>query len=60
MFLIFAEINMPIDKSWMNLPIKSCTEYFNGVQNFLEYAFHHVKDEDMKINCPCVECCNRY
>ena len=58
MFLNFVEISMPIDKSWMILSTRSCIEYFNGMENFLEYAFHHVKDEDMKINCPYVDCCN--
>ena len=59
-FFNFVEINIPIDKSWMNLSTRSCIEYFNGVESFLEYVFHHVKDEDTKINCPCVDYCNRY
>ena len=60
MFLYFVEISMPIDMSWMCLPTRSCTEYFNGVENYLEYPLHHVKDEDIKINFPSGDCCNRY
>lgn len=60
MLLNFVENKMPIDKSWMNLPTRSCIECINGVENFLEYEFDHVKYEGMKINCPCVDCWNRY
>ncbi|KAK0606488.1 hypothetical protein LWI29_038300 [Acer saccharum] len=34
-------------------------EYFNGVQSFIDYARKHVKDGDLKIFCPCINCCNR-
>lgn len=50
---------MTIDKSWMHLP-RCCLEYINGVESFLNYAFQHIREEDMKINCPCVNCSNRY
>ena len=51
---------MMVDKSWMHLSTRSCTEYINGVENFLEYAFKHSIDGDMKINCPCIDCSNKY
>ncbi|GMY20189.1 hypothetical protein FCV25MIE_15428 [Fagus crenata] len=51
---------MPVDKSWINLPSRSCHEYVNGVEKFVEYAFQHIKDDDMKIKCPCNDCSNRY
>ena len=53
-------IKIMVDKSWMHLSTRSCTEYINGVENFLEYAFKHSIDEDMKINCSCIDCSNRY
>ncbi|CAI0459124.1 unnamed protein product, partial [Linum tenue] len=49
-----------IDKSWMQLRNRSCLEYFNGVESFLDYAFANVVEEDMKIKCPCVDCDNLY
>ena len=44
---------MPVDKSWINLSCRSCKEYKNGVIEFVDYAFQRIKDEDMKIKCPC-------
>ena len=51
---------MPVDKSWINLSSRSCEEYINGVIEFVDYAFQRIKDEDMKIKCPCNDCNNRY
>ena len=51
---------MTVDKSWMHLSTRSHIEYVNGVENFLEYAFKHSIDGDMKINYPCIDCSNRY
>ena len=51
---------MPVDKSWINLSNSSCEEYVNEVIGFVEYAFQRVKEEDMKIKCPCNDCNNRY
>ena len=51
---------MTVDKSWMHLSTRSCIEYINRVENFLECAFKHSIDGDMKINCPCIDCNNRY
>ena len=51
---------MTVDKSWMHLSTRLCTEYINGVENFFEYAFKYPIDEDTKINCPCIDCSNRY
>ena len=51
---------MTVNKSWMHLSTRSCTKYINGVENFLEYAFKHSIDGDMKINYPCIDCSNRY
>ena len=39
---------MTVDKSWIHLSTRSCTEYINGVENFLEYAFKHSIDGDKK------------
>ncbi|CAN0846129.1 hypothetical protein LINGRAHAP2_LOCUS4313 [Linum grandiflorum] len=47
-----------IDKQWMQLQNRSCVEYYNGVQNFFDYAFHNVHEEDLKIKCPCIDCNN--
>ncbi|KAK7820095.1 hypothetical protein CFP56_039239 [Quercus suber] len=47
-------------KSVVFVPIRSCTEYINGVENFLEYAFKHSIDGDMKINYPHIDCSNKY
>ena len=51
---------MTVDKSLMYLSTRQCIEYVYGVENFLEYAFKHSIDGDMKINCPCIDCSNRY
>ena len=51
---------MPVDKSWIYLPSRSCHEYVNGVEKFVEYAFQRIKDDDMKIKCLCNDCSNRY
>uniref|UniRef100_A0A2N9GFA6 Transposase-associated domain-containing protein n=1 Tax=Fagus sylvatica TaxID=28930 RepID=A0A2N9GFA6_FAGSY len=51
---------MPVDKSWINLPSRSCHEYVNGVEKFVEYAFQRIKDDDMKIKCLCNNCSNWY
>ena len=34
-------------------------EHINGVIEFVDYAFQCIKDEDMKIKCPCNDCNNR-
>lgn len=34
--------------------------YYNGVPSFLDYVYHHIQEEDMKILCPCVKCSNKY
>ncbi|CAN1317974.1 hypothetical protein LINPERPRIM_LOCUS30631 [Linum perenne] len=44
----------------MQLQNRACVEYFNGVKNFLDYAFNNVHEEDMKIKCPCINCKNIY
>ncbi|CAL9018709.1 unnamed protein product, partial [Prunus brigantina] len=49
---------MPIDKSWMRSG-RSTHEYFTGVANFIDYAYKHLKYDDMKIYCPCIKCSNR-
>ncbi|CAL9000647.1 unnamed protein product [Prunus brigantina] len=49
---------MPIDKSWMRSG-RSTHEYFTGVANFIDYAYKHMKYDDMKIYCPCIKCSNR-
>ncbi|KAK3199113.1 hypothetical protein Dsin_022528 [Dipteronia sinensis] len=49
---------MPIDISWMKSK-KNSMEYFNGVQSFIDFARKHVKDGDLKIFCPCINCCNQ-
>ena len=51
---------MPVDKSWINLSNSSCEEYVNEVIEFVEYAFQRVKEEDMKIKCPCNDCNNMH
>ena len=51
--------NMPPDKSWMQLP-RSTMTYYNGVPSFLDYAYRHIQEDDMKILCLCVKCSNRY
>ncbi|GMY20213.1 protein SRG1 [Fagus crenata] len=51
---------MLVDKSWINLPSRSCHEYVNGVEKFVEYAIQRIKDDHMKIKCPCNDCSNRY
>jgi len=57
-FLKGADI-MSVDKSWINLSSRSCEEHINGVIEFVDYAFQRIKDEDMKIKCPCNDCNNR-
>ena len=44
----------------MHLSPRLCTEYINGVENFLEYAFKHSIDGDMKINYLCIDCSKMY
>lgn len=36
-----------VDKSWMQLDI-STSECVSGVNNFLDYAFRHIKFKDKK------------
>ena len=47
---------MSVDKFWMH----HSTRYINGVENFLEYAFKHSINKDIKINYLCVDCSNKY
>ena len=51
---------MSVDKFWMHHSTRSCTEYINGVENFLEYAFKYSINKDLKINYFCVDCSNKY
>ncbi|KAL5805069.1 hypothetical protein ACOSQ3_031869 [Xanthoceras sorbifolium] len=50
---------MTIDKSWIELN-RSTSEYFKGVEKFLDYVFTHNRFGDSKIFCPCEKCNNRY
>lgn len=43
----------------MNFPTRLCIECFNRVENFPEYV-DHMTDEDMKVNYPRTDCCNKY
>ena len=51
---------MSVDKFWMHHSTRSCTEYINGVENFLECAFKYSINKDLKINYFCVDCSNKY
>ncbi|CAI0540299.1 unnamed protein product [Linum tenue] len=48
----------PIDKAWIQLKNRACTQYIAGMEKFAKYATDHVKDDDGLIRCPCVECGN--
>ena len=37
---------VPVNKSWISLSSRSCEEYINGVIEFVDYSFQHIKDED--------------
>ena len=45
---------MSVNKFWMH----HSTSYINGVENFLQHAFKHSINKDMKINYLCVNCSN--
>jgi hypothetical protein len=47
-----------MDKSWIHEPRASST-YLNGLDNFLDFAFHNVAQES-QVLCPCKKCNNRY
>lgn len=34
--------------------------YYNGVPSFLDYAYPHIQEDDLKVLYPCVKCSNRY
>ena len=46
-----------MDRGWMSKP-RSTTDYKEGVEQFLSFAFHDVPLGD-KILCPCVNCGNK-
>ncbi|XP_038978295.1 uncharacterized protein LOC120108694 [Phoenix dactylifera] len=45
-----------MDKSWIN-KLRSSTEYLDGVQNFIKFAFEK-SNMNGKILCPCQKCVN--
>ncbi|XP_020082508.1 uncharacterized protein LOC109706120 [Ananas comosus] len=45
-----------MDKSWMKKP-RSSTEYKEGVNQFLDFAFRNASNGG-KIMCPCIRCVN--
>ena len=51
---------MLADKPWIQLRNRSCLEYLNGIQGFLDFALEHIKEEEMKIKYPCIDCNNKY
>ncbi|KAK9071614.1 hypothetical protein SSX86_008043 [Deinandra increscens subsp. villosa] len=48
---------MVVDKSWLNNPNRSLTEYSNGLDSFLEMC-KGVADERGYVFCPCNKCKN--
>ncbi|KAK9076568.1 hypothetical protein SSX86_004902 [Deinandra increscens subsp. villosa] len=48
---------MVVDKSWLNNPNRSSTEYSNGLDSFLEMC-KGVVDERGYVFCPCNKCKN--
>lgn len=34
--------------------------YCNGVPSFLDYAYPHIQEDDLKVLYPSVKCSNRY
>ncbi|PPS15342.1 hypothetical protein GOBAR_AA05235 [Gossypium barbadense] len=47
-----------MDRTWMNFS-RASNEYQNGVQSFLDLAFHNSSQENI-ILCPCKKCGNIY
>ncbi|KAK9076729.1 hypothetical protein SSX86_005063 [Deinandra increscens subsp. villosa] len=48
-----------MDKSWMYSTRRSSTQYVNGVESFLDFAFDKSSNGGM-ILCPCMQCHNRF
>jgi len=47
-----------MDKEWTKLP-RFSTEYLNGVESFLDFAYIRGRPQGNKILCPCAKCRNR-
>ena len=48
-----------MDKSWIDLPNRMSSEYINGIDEFLVFAYTNRVEGSM-ISCPCRKCENRY
>ncbi|CAL5388172.1 unnamed protein product [Camellia sinensis] len=48
-----------MDKSWIDLPNRMSSEYINGIDEFLLFAYTNRVEGSM-ISCPCRKCENRY
>ena len=48
-----------MDRNWISIHSRKCTEYVNGVENFLKFAVEHApSDSNGLIPCPCKKCVN--
>lgn len=56
LFICYFLVNI-MDKEWMKLARYS-TEYINGVESFLNYAYTKGKPQGVEILCPCAKCHN--
>ena len=46
-----------MDKSWIDLPNMMSSEYINGIDEFLVFAYTNMVESSM-ISCPCRKCEN--
>ena len=53
-FFLYA-VNMPINKTWMQLWYRRHSDYEKGVNEFLDFAFSRSCVEQY-IRCPCLKC----
>ena len=55
----FSTFDIIMDKSWMYFAPRSSSQYVNGVEYFLNFAFEKSSQYG-EILCPCTNCHNRF
>jgi hypothetical protein len=56
----FSTFDIIMDKSWMYFAPRSSSQYVNGVEYFLNFAFEKSSQHGGEILCPCTNCHNRF
>lgn len=58
-YFSFSTFDIIMDKSWMYLAPRASSQYVNGVEYFLNFAFEKSAQHG-EIVCPCANCHNRF